>query len=295
MNRLLEIGFSSAGHWLLETNTLEYTLAKHSNQRNVLYAFVSDGQVMYVGKTAQALRQRMYGYSKPHESQVTNLKNHNNIRALLAQGVAVDILALPDNGLVRFGQFHLNLAAALEDDLIRVIRPPWNGGRGEDGRRIPLSVGNSGTDPDSGEKLLPRTVDAFTFTVQRTYLDKGFFNVGVASQALLGPDGETIELFLGNEARPILGTINRRANANETPRIMGGAGLRDWFKSSASVAQPSPSMSTRRRRCGSACRKRMQIAPRVPIRRYFERTRTTSGPAEKNSTFLRMQKKGSLP
>jgi hypothetical protein len=33
---------------------------------------------------------------------------------------------LPDNGLLRFGGFHLNLAAALEDSLINDLRPRWN-------------------------------------------------------------------------------------------------------------------------------------------------------------------------
>ena len=32
----------------------------------------------------------------------------------------------------------------------------------------------------------------------------------------------------------MLGSINRRANMNGTPRIMGGAGLRDWFNTNAS-------------------------------------------------------------
>ena len=56
--------------------------------------------------------------------QSINARNHKNIRALLERGSAVEILALPDNGLLHYGQFHLNLAAALEDDLIRVIDPP---------------------------------------------------------------------------------------------------------------------------------------------------------------------------
>lgn len=33
---------------------------------------------------------------------------------------------LADHGLLRFGGFHLNLAAALEDSLINDLRPPWN-------------------------------------------------------------------------------------------------------------------------------------------------------------------------
>lgn len=70
---------------------------------------------------------------------------------------------------------------------------------------------------------------------QHTYRT-GFFNVGVSSQKFLGADGEMIELFLGNDVQPILGSINRRANTNGVPRIMGGTGLRNWFNENASVS-----------------------------------------------------------
>ena len=38
----------------------------------------------------------------------------------------VEIYVLPDNGLMHYGGFHLNLAAGLEDSLIRDLEPPWN-------------------------------------------------------------------------------------------------------------------------------------------------------------------------
>jgi hypothetical protein len=236
MNRLLEIGFDPAGHWLLENDTLGYSLARHSTRTNILYAFVSDGQIMYVGKTVKTLKQRMSGYMRPSPTQSTNLRNRDNIRLLLAQGAAVDILALPDNGLLHYGQFHLNLAAALEDDLIRVIDPPWNGGRVDDGIHPPAPPAECIAHPDLGAEPPAHAVGAFAVVLQSTYFAHGFFNVGVAFQALLGADGETIEMLLGDEVQPILGTINRRANANGTPRIMGGAGLRGWFHTAASVA-----------------------------------------------------------
>lgn len=44
-----------------------------------------------------------------------------------------------------------------------------------------------------------------------------------------GSDGEETEIHCGDSEEPILGTINRTANLNATPRIMGGKGLRDWF------------------------------------------------------------------
>ena len=123
MNRLLDIGFEIAGHWQLSGKNLTLELLRYASQRNILYAFASDGEVKYVGKTIQTLRKRMAEYKNPSATQPTNIKNHNNIRKLLESGAAIDILALPDNGLMHYGQFHLNLAAGLEDSIIEVMQP----------------------------------------------------------------------------------------------------------------------------------------------------------------------------
>ena len=123
MNRLLDIGFVTAGHWLLSDGKLTFELERHANDNNVLYAFVCDGNVKYVGKSLRTLAERLYGYKNPGLTQSTNIRNHTRIKSAIASGTAVDILALPDRGLIHYGAFHLNLAAALEDDIIRVLNP----------------------------------------------------------------------------------------------------------------------------------------------------------------------------
>jgi hypothetical protein len=233
MNRLLDIGFQPSGHWLFEGEELICALTRHAAQRNVLYAFVCDGQVTYIGKTTQSLRQRMYGYRRPGAGQVTNLRNHASLRNQLSQGVAVEILTLPDNGLLRYGQFHLNLAAGLEDDLIRVIDPTWNGGLVDDGVHPPAPPPVLDVEPS--EEPPEPTVGSFTFVLGQTYFNQGFFNVGVVSQELLGADSEPIDIYLALGPLPVSGMINRRANRNGTPRIMGGMGLRRWFQEAAVV------------------------------------------------------------
>lgn len=227
MNRLLEIGFIPSGHWLLQNDKLAFELIRHSTQKNILYAFVCDGQIKYVGKTIRTLAARMSSYKTPSKSQTTNIRNNHRIKHLLLLGTAVEILALPDNGLMHYGQFHMNLAAALEDSIIRVIDPEWNGGTTEaecSGHESKMAT----VEPQASN------VPSFTITLHPTYYHTGFFNIGILSQIYLGADGETIELFLGNADQPILGSINRRANTNATPRIMGGVALRDWFKNNAS-------------------------------------------------------------
>lgn len=83
---------------------------------------------MYIGKTVQPLNKRMTGYKTPGPTQSTNINNHNRISACLNQAKTVEIFVLPDNGLLRNGGFHVNLAAGLEDSLVRDLAPPWNGG-----------------------------------------------------------------------------------------------------------------------------------------------------------------------
>lgn len=230
MNRLLEIGFEPAGHWVLENEELSFELVRHSSQRNVLYAFVCDGHVKYIGKTARSLAARMEGYRRPEPTQSTNIRNHDRIMQVLAGGAAVEILVLPDNGLLHYGQFHINLAAGLEDDIIRVLNPEWNGGASEEITASSPEEAGTVTVSDQGIR------GTFLFVLQPTYYRTGFFNVSVSSQRFFGADGETIELFLGSSQQPILGTINRRANLNGTPRIMGGTGLRDWFNANAAIS-----------------------------------------------------------
>ena len=227
MNRLLEIGFQPAGHWLLVDGKLKFDLTRHATQMNILYAFVCDAEVMYVGKTIRTLATRMSGYRTPAKTQKTNVNNNRRILEVLARGAAIEILALPDNGLLHYGMFHLNLAAALEDDIIRKLNPPWNGGKPEKTPETEIET------PEPPAEPTPSGAETFHFTLQPTYFRSGFFNVGVSSQKHIGSDGETIELFLGDTIQPVLGTINRRANTNGTPRIMGGTALRDWFQQNA--------------------------------------------------------------
>lgn len=230
MNRLIEIGFEPTGHWRIEGEALAFDLLQHAQQRNVLYAFVCDAEVMYIGKTTRALKTRMKGYARPGASQTTNLRNNYLIRELISQGRAVEILVLPDTGLMHYGQFHLNLAAGLEDSLIKVIDPPWNGGK----------LPDTSTEPDPTEETeepVP-TNYRFAITLHPTYMRSGFFNIGVDHQMHLGQDGETIEFFLGDADQPIMGTINRSANTNHTPRLMGGVGLRTWFQETFQEGEP---------------------------------------------------------
>ncbi|MEX3983921.1 GIY-YIG nuclease family protein [Paraburkholderia sp. EG287A] len=246
MNRLLDIGFQVAGNWRLEGGRARIDIHKHGTQNNVLYAFVRDGlEVMYVGTSTMTLRARMAGYASPGSAKRTNLRVNQLIQALLAEGSVVELYVLPDNGLMHYGPFHLNLAAGLEGSIIRTLGPEWNvmfGRKREDAQANPSAgneeVGAGDEDVEAEEEAPPAGVPAvqpsvvgrFRFKLQPTYWKQGFFNGGIDSTQLLGSDGETVEIFFGDEARPITGTINRTCNANGSPRIFGGPELRSRFQ-----------------------------------------------------------------
>lgn len=221
MNRLLDIGFVQAGNWSLVDGSLQLNLIIHGEQQNVLYSFLEDGEIRYVGKTTKTLRRRMYGYWRPSSTQSTNSRINAKITASIKAGRDIEILVLPDSGLMHYGQFHLNLAAALEDSIIAKIKPSWNGG---EKRKV--------SKPNPPQPVLGQ----FQFQLQPTYFDRGFFNVPVSGAHYLGQDGQTIDVFCGTSSRPIKALINRRANGNGTPRVLGGVELRQWFQANPQMA-----------------------------------------------------------
>lgn len=223
MDRILKIGFRKVGTWRLKDAEIAYGLDTLAPHPHTLYAFVVDGEVRYIGKTTKTLRGRLNSYVRPGRSQATNLRNNASILAALKADSTVEIFALPDEELHHYGVFHLNLAAGLEDSIIKTLDPDWNGGR-----KARVDEEAEAVEPAVEQRKLH---GVFHFTMQPTYWRTGFFNVGMANSPSFGADGQTIEIFRGeDEAEPILGTINRTANSNGTPRIFGGKVLREWIQ-----------------------------------------------------------------
>lgn len=132
VDRLVTAGFTQAGRWTLANQILRLVLDPGvMHEQNVLYAFVVSGRLMYVGKTTQSLLKRMQGYRSPANSAErggsTNIKNNRNIIDALMAGANVDIYVLHTLPIPHHGEFPVNLAAGLEDSLIRTLAPPWNG------------------------------------------------------------------------------------------------------------------------------------------------------------------------
>jgi hypothetical protein len=231
MDRLRSMGFINVGHWMFTDSMPKYHLSSHQMTRNVLYSFISNDVIKYIGKTTMELTKRMYGYQNPGPSQTTNIRVNKKLKELLQSGQPVDIFILVDNGLLKYGGFTINLAAGLEDTLIYEISPVWN-----------FSGKNKlEEDKESNSENLIRiktkvemtvySTKTLEVTLEKTYYNQGFFNVPVKYSDDFGADEALIEIQLGNNPKDLIqGRIDRTANTNGTPRIMVGKILTHWIQ-----------------------------------------------------------------
>ena len=70
LDRLKLIGFTLVGSWKLLNGEPAFELHQHAAAPNILYAFVVDGDLMYIGKSILSLRKRMASYKNPGKSQI---------------------------------------------------------------------------------------------------------------------------------------------------------------------------------------------------------------------------------
>jgi hypothetical protein len=235
MERLLGIGFVRVGNWLLSENgeTIDYQIDQHREKTNLLYVFAVHGEIKYIGKTTKKLFQRLGFYKTPGQSQSTNIRVNANIKAELIENQEVDIFVLIDNGLLLFGGYHINLAAGIEDALISAIEPPWNLRGISSIERIKDELVND--EPNNYEQqdlvLKDRALAPILtrVTLGQTYYTGGYFNIPTAQSNSIGTHNDLIEIQLNN-GDVIIGHINRNANTNNTPKIIGGPKLRDWIQ-----------------------------------------------------------------
>jgi hypothetical protein len=126
LKRLEEIGFRRVGSWEPASDGIVFQCDDNLEKINVLYAFVSDRQVLYVGKTVKSIVKRLAGYQRPGTSQRTNRTCNNLISKQLARNLPVEVFVRPQQKVWRIGSFAVSEAAALEDAIIRELCPPWN-------------------------------------------------------------------------------------------------------------------------------------------------------------------------
>lgn len=257
VERLKSIGFESIGSWE-EDQRYPERLAYGGNDAagnikaklrvaSALYAFVQGSDVRYIGKTARSISKRFVGYCNPANGKATNYRCHMKIKDGLKIGKKTEILIFVPISELNYGEFQIDLAAALEESLIRRLNPPWNGGDGrpaisEDAEREIL-MENDDRDsvmqeeaissglPPTENQVRTQIVD-FRIDLGKTYYNHGFINPGVAMTNRVGRNDEPVRIYLGSWDRYVDSKINRDANPNESPRFVGNnRNIADWFQS----------------------------------------------------------------
>ena len=125
LEMLLQLGFEQTGEWQLRFDQIYFHLERHGNERNILYAFVVDETIMYIGKSTQTLSQRMNGYKNPGSTQNTNIGNHAHIRRILEEKGRIMIYVFVQKEDVVYRGVKVNLSAGLEDNLNILLKPSW--------------------------------------------------------------------------------------------------------------------------------------------------------------------------
>jgi len=126
LQQLVNLGFEEVGQWFLEADQVAFTLNKSAKEANILYSFVVNGEVKYVGKSIQTLHKRMYLYKQGGGSQRTNIRNKAAIKACLEIGQQVKIYVLVPDLEMNYKGMPINIAAGLEDNIISLLKPDWN-------------------------------------------------------------------------------------------------------------------------------------------------------------------------
>ncbi len=137
---LVELGFTEAGSWVHLDGHPRAVIAKAPEAQDLLYAFTSEDQVLYIGKSTTGFAGRMAGYEEPGPTQATNIRVKKSIAELLAAGREVRILVFVEPSPQYFKGYRVSLAAGLEDELIRVFQPIWN----KQGKRRVAATDRSG-------------------------------------------------------------------------------------------------------------------------------------------------------
>jgi hypothetical protein len=248
---LLDVGFIDVGVWVIDGDRISYRFHEIKAEAakvwfaapNALYAFVRGDQVLYIGKTARSLRKRFRTYCRPGPTQSTNIRCNANIKRAIAEGAEVRLFVFTPISQLRYNDFEINLAAGLEDALIRQFDPPWNGhDRGqpitEEAEREEAeeaAVPGEAVTDDTTSGFLPApdgTARAsFKIRLGEAYYHQGIINPGVEASRYLGDHGDPIEISFADGSEPIYSSINRTANPSESVRLVGrNRQIATWFQ-----------------------------------------------------------------
>ncbi|VVE04095.1 hypothetical protein PSO31014_02266 [Pandoraea soli] len=178
-----------------------------------MYAFVEDDKVHYVGKTAMPLEGRLYLYRRACRTSARETRCHEQLVARLRQVPSIDIYVFTGDPQPLHGAFAINLVDGLVDSIVSALMPAWNR----------ASFEAAGTVSDSQSVRI-------ALMLRASCRDNGFFNIPAGDlNRHFGPNGQRVQIWIGDETEPLTSVVNRTSNLSGACRFYGGARLKRWF------------------------------------------------------------------
>jgi hypothetical protein len=229
IEKLSNIGFIIVGEWkysIKSEKELEFKIFQFENEANLLYAFESDGQVHYIGKTEKTLKERMSNYKAGRNLTAgsTNKLVHKNILNLINKGKKINIHILLDNANLSYHGIKISLPSGLESNLIQSFNEfqLWNS------RNNFSSIKEIDTTNSTVATFFENQSNIFQLKLSKEYYNKGVISIPKRfKNHVLDTKGVQIKLIIENEKNIILPTYTI---SGENMKINGKSELMDWFK-----------------------------------------------------------------
>ncbi len=229
MDRLLDIGFKNIGHWKFDSEKFDYDIKNNLTDRNLLYSFVCENQVFYIGKTTNTLKNRLNGYKNANSTQKTNIRVKKEILSKLKTGKRVEILILLDKANLQYYSYKISLASGLEDILIEHIKPEWNFRGKTRIKEIAITNENENIIIESFPSV-EQVIKTVEITLGSEYWNKGFFNFSKKELELLPTESTDVIIFLGQNDDFYINGYFHFPDKNNQPRVRGNKALKEWFQ-----------------------------------------------------------------
>lgn len=217
---LKKIGFEKVGEWELSIDNQLVFNVNDDNTKEILYSFIlNETKIIYIGKTIKTITERMKGYKKPGKSQNTNIRLNKIILQELNNKNKIDIYMLKTTDIVYFKQLKINLAAGLEDILIKLYKPQHNL-HGNFRVIEDVEIGENEvilTNHINNEESECNNLFKCHKTATNSHL-KGYINLGNIPHKYLPNIGEIITIYLDN-AITTATFINANQQGGWNPRI----------------------------------------------------------------------------
>ncbi|MEI8204322.1 MAG: hypothetical protein WCH34_14965 [Bacteroidota bacterium] len=233
INHLIKIGFELAGKWIKSTekvNRIEFEIQKkYLEQSDLLYAFESNDNIYYIGKTDITLKERMNNYKAGKIDGTggkTNKVVHEKILKLLDVEGFVNIYVLLNKLEYNYYGHKISLASGIEMSLISHFDSDilWNE-RGKKKNNVKIKQEIKISDKEN-KNISTENSNLFEMKLGKEYYYKGIISLPVSCKDLLPKvSGTQVDIEIVG-VKIIPGTYTE---SGETRKINGKVELINWY------------------------------------------------------------------